>query len=219
MCLPCLVLPSLSELKTVHLSLSSSLCSSFLHAVCTVTEDQTPTVSGANSPCFVIFWKCFVPICFVPYKSWKVFNFFNMTSWKLPTRHSALTRDIKAWESGGIVASATSPFAAHLGPPFAGKSSQPPSESHPCLLFTNPSGCWATPWGPLTPRHAQKKPQLPSLAQKKPQLPSLAQKGSLFLRTTPEGSWYPINCPVDFFWGGGGYKGSGCSGRAGDKAT
>ncbi len=121
MCLPCLVLPSLSELKTVHLSLSSSLCSSFLHAVCTVTEDQTPTVSGANSPCFVIFWKCFVPICFVPYKSWKVFNFFNMTSWKLPTRHSALTRDIKAWESGGIVASATSPFAAHLGPPFAGK--------------------------------------------------------------------------------------------------
>ncbi len=123
MCLPCLVLPSLSELKTVHLSLSSSLCSSFLHAVCTVTEDQTPTVSGANSPCFVIFWKCFVPICFVPYKSWKVFNFFNMTTWKLPARHSALTRDIKAWEFGGIVASATSPFAAHLGPPFAGKSS------------------------------------------------------------------------------------------------
>ncbi len=27
------------------------------------------------------------------------------------------------------------------------------------------SGCWGTLWGPLTPRHAQRKPQLPSLAQ------------------------------------------------------
>ncbi len=123
----------------------------------------------------------------------KVFCSYLFCPLRLGSCHSALTRDIKAWEFGGIVASATSPFAAHSGPPFAGKSSQPLSESHPCLLFTNSSGCWATPWGPLTSRHAQKKPQLPSLAQ----------KGSLFLRTTPEGSWYPINCPMDFFGGGG----------------
>ncbi len=36
-CLPCLVLPCLDLLKTVILSLSSSSCSSFLPAVCTVT--------------------------------------------------------------------------------------------------------------------------------------------------------------------------------------
>ncbi len=51
--LPCLAL--MSTLKTIIWVYSSSPCSSFLPAVCTVTEDQTYKVSGAPSPRFVLF--------------------------------------------------------------------------------------------------------------------------------------------------------------------
>ncbi len=50
--LPCLAL--MSSLKTIIWVYSSSLCSSFLPAVCTWTEDLTSTVSGAH----------FTPFCF-----------------------------------------------------------------------------------------------------------------------------------------------------------
>ncbi len=64
--LPCLALMSL---KTIILSLLLVCMSLFLPAVCTVTEDQTQTVSGTHSPRFVFrFWKSFILflcLCFV----------------------------------------------------------------------------------------------------------------------------------------------------------
>ncbi len=50
-CLPYLVLPCLVYIKDCLICVYSlSPCSSFLPSVCTVTEDQTYTVSGAHSP-------------------------------------------------------------------------------------------------------------------------------------------------------------------------
>ncbi len=59
-------------------------------------------------------------------------------------------------------------------------------------------GCWVTLWGPLTSRHARKKPQLPSLAQRG--LPvSVGCPVSVCL--DPEGSWYPVAAPGIFLGG------------------
>ncbi len=85
------------------------------------------------------------------------------------------------------------------------------------------SGCWGTLWGPLMSCHAQRKPQLPS----QPRRASgscglscpvcLALEGvpvvfcTVMLCLAPEGSWYPLTSPGKF-WGG--YKSSGCRGRA-----
>ncbi len=59
----------------------------FLHRVCTMTEDQTQTVSGAHSPRFVFrFSKVF---CFVPVSLFPVCP----AAWKLPlviSHHSPL---------------------------------------------------------------------------------------------------------------------------------
>ncbi len=60
--LPCLALPCLESLKTVIWVISS-----FLPHVCTVTEDQTKTVSGALN---------LVLLCFLHKKKKKSFNLF-----------------------------------------------------------------------------------------------------------------------------------------------
>ncbi len=60
--LPCL--PLMLSLKTIIWSTSSSACSSSLPAVCTVTEDQTKTVSVVPSPRFDLF--VFSSVLFVP---------------------------------------------------------------------------------------------------------------------------------------------------------
>ncbi len=84
------------------------------------------------------------------------------------------------------------------------------------------SGCWGTLWGPLTPCHAQRKPQLPSQPRRASgscgmSCPVCLALEGFFLSCyviycpvclAPEGSWYPREI---FF---GGRKGSGCGGRA-----
>ncbi len=59
------------------------------------------------------------------------------------------------------------------------------------------SGCWGTLWGPLTPRHAQRKPLLPS----SPRRASCSCGMSCPVCLAPEGSWYPLTSPGKFFWG------------------
>ncbi len=112
---------------------SSSSCSSVLPFVCTVTEYQSKTESK-RSP-FTLFWFCSF--------FWKFSFSCLFCSPQLGSRRSssALSRDIRAWEFGGIVVSAMSPFTAHLSLPFAGKSSQPPSaaHSHQPLFAAHPS--------------------------------------------------------------------------------
>ncbi len=73
-------------------------CSSFLLAVWTMTDDQTLTVNGANSPhfCFLIFWKSFVFL----------FSFF------FAARHPALACWNLEWEFGGSSQALASPLAA-----------------------------------------------------------------------------------------------------------
>ncbi len=97
--LPCLAL--LDLLKTVILSYILVSCSSFLPAVCTVTEDQTYTVSGAHSPRFFFFESFFV-FCLLCFPR----------GLEVATRHPTLASCYSAWEFGGIAASAAS--AAHL---------------------------------------------------------------------------------------------------------
>ncbi len=60
------------------------------------------------------------------------------------------------------------------------------------------SGCWGTLWGSLTPRHAQRKPQLPS----SPRRASCSCGMSCPVCLAPEGSWYPLTSPGNFFLGG-----------------
>ncbi len=73
------------------------------------------------------------------------------------------------------------------------------------------SGCWGTLWGPLTPRHAQRKPQLPSQPRRASCSCGLSCPVCLALESchvmycsvclAPEGSWYPLTSPGKFFWG------------------
>ncbi len=80
----------------------------------------------------------------------------------------------------------------HLGQaaPLVMATETIPSRLLPCCW--DGSGCWWTLWGPLTLRHTQK-----SLSFR-----ALASEGPLFMRTAPEGSWYPYSCPMEFFLGG-----------------
>ncbi len=108
----------------------------FLPAVCTVTEDQTKTVSGAPSPRF----------CFVRFlKSFYLFVFCLSRGKEVAARHPALAHVKWAWEFGGIAASPlaaspparrpreiTPPSAAHrarrsreITPPFAAHEPEP----------------------------------------------------------------------------------------------
>ncbi len=77
----------------------------FLPRVCTVTEDQTKTVSGAHSPRFVFRFEKFY---FVP-----VFVYVCPAAWKSPLVIPAIAHCKSAWEFGGIAASplAASPHA------------------------------------------------------------------------------------------------------------
>ncbi len=72
--------------------------------VCTMTEDQTKTVSGAHSPRFVLRFEKFY---FVP-----VFMYVCPAAWKSPLVIPAIAHCKSAWEFGGITASAASPLAA-----------------------------------------------------------------------------------------------------------
>ncbi len=69
-------------------------------------------------------------------------------------------------------------------------------------------GRWGTLCGPLTPGHAQMKPQPPS----QPRRASGSCGLSCPVCLAPEGSWYPLTSPGKFL--GGGSKSSGCRGRA-----
>ncbi len=85
----------------------------------------------------------------------------------------------------------------------------------------NGSGCWGTLWGPLTLRHAQRKPQLPSQPRRASGSCGLSCPVCLALESchvmycsvclAPEGSWYPLTSPGNFFMGG--KSGSGCRGQ------
>ncbi len=57
--------PALFELNKLFwvYKIISSLCSLFFPAVCTVTEDQTYTVSGAHLPHFCFLKVFFLPVC------------------------------------------------------------------------------------------------------------------------------------------------------------
>ncbi len=104
--LPCLVLPCLdvSIKDCIFEFTSTSLCSSFLPAVCTVTEDQTLKVGGAPSHRFVLF---------VFFGKFLFCSCVCLSRGKeVATRPSALARVKSAWEFGGIASSAASPLAA-----------------------------------------------------------------------------------------------------------
>ncbi len=76
----------------------------------------------------------------------------------------------------------------------------------------NGSGCWGTLWGPLTLRHAQRKPQLPSQPRRASGSCGMSCPVCLALESclvmycsvclAPEGSWYPLTSPGKFFLGG-----------------
>ncbi len=111
-CLSAFSCPALmSWLKTIIWVYVLVCVSLFLPRVCTLTEDQTTTVSGAPSPRFVlfVFWK-------VLFCSWVLFCLSRGK--EVAARHPALARVKWAWEFGGIAASAASPLAA--SPPIAG---------------------------------------------------------------------------------------------------
>ncbi len=75
----------------------------------------------------------------------------------------------------------------------------------------NGGGRWGTLCGPLTPGHAQKKPQPPSQSRRASGSCGLSCPVCLALEfchvmycsvcLAPEGSWYPLTSPGKFFWG------------------
>ncbi len=106
--LPCLVLPwcpAWSSLNIIIWVYVLAFVFLFLPRVCTVTEDQTQTVSGAHSPRFVFrFQKSFVlfqSVCLCLSRGREV-----------ASRNPAIAHCKMAWEFGGIATSAASPLAA-----------------------------------------------------------------------------------------------------------
>ncbi len=98
----------------------------FLPRVCTVTEDQTKTVSGAHSPRFVFRFEKFY---FVP-----VFVYVCPAAWKSPLVIPAIAHCKSAWEFGGIAASAASPLAASPHARRSREISALPSPPAACLV-------------------------------------------------------------------------------------
>ncbi len=100
-CKPCLVLPW-CLIKYYHLSLILVCVFLFLPRVCTMTENQTQTVSGAHSPRFVFHFQ----------KSFVLFLFCLFRGKEVTARHPAIAHWMSVWEFGGIAAIAASPLAA-----------------------------------------------------------------------------------------------------------
>ncbi len=119
----------------------------FLPRVCTVTEDQTKTVSGAHSPRFVFRFEKFY---FVP-----VFVYVCPAAWKSPLVIPAIAHCKSAWEFGGIAASplAASPHARRSREiSVAGGGSPKPAGSLPSSRVAAPPGV------PFTGDHATGSP-------------------------------------------------------------
>ncbi len=107
----------------------------FLPRVCTVTEDQTKTVSGAHSPRFVFRFEKFY---FVP-----VFVYVCPAAWKSPLVIPAIAHCKSAWEFGGIAASplAASPHARRSREiSVTGGGSPKPAGSLPSSRVAAPPG-------------------------------------------------------------------------------
>ncbi len=147
-CEYCLVLscPALMSLLNIIIWVYILVCVFlFPPRVCTMTEDQTKTVSGAHSPRFVLRFEKFY---FVP-----VFMYVCPAAWKSPLVIPAIAHCKSAWEFGGITASAASPLAASPHArrsreiSVAGGGSPKPAGSLPSSRVAAPPGA------PITPPH------------------------------------------------------------------
>ncbi len=100
--LPCPAMSCLDVLLNIIIWVYILVCVFlFLPRVCTVTEDQTKTVSGA------ILFSVFKSFYFVP-----VFVYVCPAAWKSPLVIPAIAHCKLAWEFGRIAANVASPLAA-----------------------------------------------------------------------------------------------------------